>query len=369
MKPDRSNYELWFIDWLDGNLSDPQAEELRVFLNENPDLRDEIDGIALVNLKPGENSFPGKEILRKTSGSISRGQFEHLCISYLENDINPEQRSELLEIINHDDNKKREFELTMKVKLKPPQDGYVWKKRIKKLTAGQKIIRLSVAGLSAAAAVAVVIAIYLSSPLDKTKGTVQASVYTNSDTLLIPLYPSITIKEQKPSPSEKMTLPNEPETAVADIQFPDQNIFVSEGPEQHQSDSINRFRPAIAINRVSVPSPGKINNINTPIHDANSLLAYNKAALLPSPFEEDRSNVDRFFARLFHEKIMKDKAGASPVKSFDLAVAGITGLNKLFGWQLALHKNMDATGEVKSYNFSSKLLKFNTPVKKNTDSL
>ncbi len=50
------------------------------------------------------------------------------------------------------------------------------------------------------------------------------------------------------------------------------------------------------------------------------LLAYNKSATLPSPFEEDRSNVDRFFARIFHEKIMKDKAGASPVKSFDLAV-------------------------------------------------
>ena len=39
MKIDRSNYEIWIIDWLDGSLSDSQAEELKLFLNENPDIR------------------------------------------------------------------------------------------------------------------------------------------------------------------------------------------------------------------------------------------------------------------------------------------------------------------------------------------
>jgi len=80
---------------------------------------------------------------------------------------------------------------------------------------------------------------------------------------------------------------------------------------------------------------------------------------------DNRSNVELFLARLFHERIMKDKnAGTRPVESFEIAQAGITGLNKLFGWEIALQKNTDENGDTRSYNFSSRLLKFNAPVKK-----
>ena len=44
--------------------------------------------------------------------------------------------------------------------------------------------------------------------------------------------------------------------------------------------------------------------------------------------------------------------------------AGVTGLNKLFGWQMALDKKNDENGQPKSVYFSSKILKFNAPVKK-----
>jgi hypothetical protein len=367
MKPDRSNYEIWVMDWLDGNLSDQRVDELKVFLNENPDLKDEIEGIALVNLKSGENPFPGKESLKRSADSLSQAQFEHLCIAYLENDLSHEQRSELLEIINNDENKIREFELTQKLKLKSPQYSYVWKKRIKKLTTGQKIIRLTVAGISTAAAIAALITVFLSSPSTTTKEEKQAMNFLKPDTLLIPLYPSITVKEKQGSLFGKMILPSKLKLTVPDLQLLEQNVFIAEEPKQYQSDSTNQIQRATAIIRVNVSSPENI--IITNILDANMLLAYNKASILPSPFEDDRSNVDRFFARLFHEKIMKDKAGASPVKSYELAVAGITGLNKLFGWQIALHKTTDANGEVKSYYFSSKMLKFNAPVKKSSDSL
>ncbi len=39
-----------------------RLRSLRCSLADNPDLRDETDGIALVNLKSGENLFPGKGI-------------------------------------------------------------------------------------------------------------------------------------------------------------------------------------------------------------------------------------------------------------------------------------------------------------------
>ena len=54
MQIDRSNYEIWLIDWLDGNLNDIQAEELQLFLAENPDLKEEFDELAMFRLNPSE---------------------------------------------------------------------------------------------------------------------------------------------------------------------------------------------------------------------------------------------------------------------------------------------------------------------------
>ena len=48
MRIDRSNYEIWFIDWLDGNLNSNQVEKLKLFLNENPDLEEELAGLPHV---------------------------------------------------------------------------------------------------------------------------------------------------------------------------------------------------------------------------------------------------------------------------------------------------------------------------------
>ncbi|HSL86673.1 MAG TPA: hypothetical protein VK861_07035, partial [Bacteroidales bacterium] len=81
--------------------------------------------------------------------------------------------------------------------------------------------------------------------------------------------------------------------------------------------------------------------------------------------DDGRSNVNRFFARVFHEKIMRDTtAGEKPVRAYDIAEAGIAGLNKLFGTEMALQRNTGKNGEVTSVYFSSRLLKFNAPVRK-----
>jgi hypothetical protein len=58
----------------------------------------------------------------------------------------------------------------------------------------------------------------------------------------------------------------------------------------------------------------------------------------------------------------------SPLKGYEFAEAGVSGLNKLLGWEMALDKNNDNNGELKSIYFSSKILKFKAPVK-NTESL
>jgi hypothetical protein len=83
------------------------------------------------------------------------------------------------------------------------------------------------------------------------------------------------------------------------------------------------------------------------------------------PYDEERSRLSRFIARNFREKILKEPfASESPLKSYEIAEAGIEGLNNLLGWNMALVRSSDEEGELKSIYFSSKMLKFNAPVKK-----
>ena len=142
MRPDRSNYEIWFTDWLDGNLNEEQVEEFRMFLKENPDLREELNGLAIVSLEPHDLIFNGKKNLKKSPESLSASQFENLCIANLENDLTPSQKAELNEIIDHDENKRKEFERIQTLKLRPVAGDFKRKQSVKKLTSGQKIFRL-----------------------------------------------------------------------------------------------------------------------------------------------------------------------------------------------------------------------------------
>ena len=65
MKINRSNYEIWFIDSLDGNLSSLEAEELNQFLNENPDLKEEFNELTPVIINQSVHQFKDKESLKK----------------------------------------------------------------------------------------------------------------------------------------------------------------------------------------------------------------------------------------------------------------------------------------------------------------
>ena len=160
MQIDRSNYEIWFIDWLDGNLNSLQVEHLKQFLNENPDLREEYNDLTPVNLVSPVISFWNKEHMKKSPSDILPSQFEYLCAAYLENDLSDDQQTELKEIIDLYADKKKTFDQVQNTRLAPPEISYKHKSRLLKRTAFQKVIRLSVMGLSAAAAIALIIITY-----------------------------------------------------------------------------------------------------------------------------------------------------------------------------------------------------------------
>jgi hypothetical protein len=362
MNPDRSNYEIWFIDWLDGKLDDRQTELLQTFLGNNPDLRDELDTLALLNLRKPPGSYPGKELLKKTCSDLPQSQFEYLCVADLENDLSPEQAEDLRNSIGDDHEKIKTYKLIHKTKLIPGNYSYKHKNNLRKITPYQKVIRISFIGLSAAAAaVALFIIINLFPPEDIIienqqipQDITENSPAVNANPEVLPenniIRENIISDRSQP---EKVTL------QTSDIA--PKTITVSQDING-QADSLLE-RPDVSV--ITAPTIAFLSGMSftDKYHINRSLIAFNTDISLP--YDDGRSNVEKFISKFFHEKILKDKSAADkPVKGYEIAEAGITGLNKLFGTELALYRNTDENGEVTSVYFSSKFLKFNAPVKK-----
>jgi hypothetical protein len=366
MNPDRLNYEIWFTDWLDGNLNEKQVDQLRNFLNLNPDLEEELSGLYHVVLKKPEIVFKGKNDLLGLPENLSRSQIEKLFIGYLENDLIPEQEEEMNRIIEFDERNRKSFELYQQLKLKPISLTFAIKNKLKKQALPRKILRISLTGFSIAATIALVLSLFPVRPGNNLIDLGLADSKEAKDTFLLKVHPDITLNEIEPATDpQKDYMPNRrylPETSFSNLKLP------PEEPEILKiADSVTFTTNKEAFS--SIP-PEIIPEIMVAgdIPFANSLRELN--TLWIPPLIDNRSNVEIFLAKFFHSKIMKDTdSGSRPVESIELAQAGITGLNKLFGWKIALLINTDEKGEIKSYNFSSRFLKINAPVKKTGDVL
>ena len=173
MTIDRSNYETWFIDWLDGNLTETQAGQLKNFLAENPDLEEELQELSEIRLIGIASEFKVKNRLLKNPSDLSADQFDNLCAGFIENDLSVNEKNELLEIISADPERKQIFDIFSKLKLVPYKISYKHKKKLLRRTPLQKVIRISVASLSAAASVAILIvsSFYLSDKVADNKSS------------------------------------------------------------------------------------------------------------------------------------------------------------------------------------------------------
>jgi hypothetical protein len=361
MQIDRSNYEIWIIDWLDGNLNSLQVEQLMLFLDQNPDLKEEFNDIPKVRIAPSSISYPNKEHLKKSPSDILQSQFEYLCTAYLENDLSVRQETELKELVKTSPDRKKTFDQLQKTKLVPKIISYRYKSLLLKPTPVQKIIRLSVIGLSTAAAVSLIIILYRAMPAITIPKLNISSHNLVSDSLLQRSSPKMVMdllrKDSIITPVEKTKASRIATTGkVKDI--------ISDHPA---TGSHEDYLPAGTIDKQEmevkkIPAHKEIDLMGEIA--SFTLIASNPAFKAPDAGDE-RSKVRKLISKTFREKILKEKSPADkPLKGYEIAGAGVSGLNKLFGWQMALETRNDGNGQPESVSFKSGILKITAPVKK-----
>jgi hypothetical protein len=353
MKVNRSNYEIWIIDWLDGNLSEPQSEELLSFLEKNPDLKEEMEALTRCRLEKPFKKFSRIDSLKKTAADITDKQFEYLCIAHIENDLSAEHEKELAEITQQIPERKKTLEVFQKTILTPPDYRFGKKNLLKKKTSGEKIFTMSVRVLSAAASVALLFSLYIL-VTDKSPENTIAFGEPLKDTLSIVRSSPVRAEKQliagslnTATPSRKTKSSVTPEEIIATAIQPVDSML------NHRIENFH-IAPDIRLATITIVAP----------NDNFNLIAYNPEKIIPAD-DTERSRVGRFLSRTYRDLILNEEVATDlPIRGYEIAEGGINGLNKLLGWEMALQKTNDENGELQSLYFSSKMLKFNAPVKK-----
>lgn len=358
MKPDRANYEIWLIDFLDGKLSHDQVNQLSAFLVANPDIREEFEELSQFKIIPHYSSFPSKTKIKRSASELSQTQFELLCIAAVENDLSAEQKDELEFILSENQEKRKIFGQIKRLRLVPPAVKYTGKSAIRKLTITQKAIRLSVIGLSAAAGLTILISLFNQPAFRSDEFRYVKAVSNVADSNRIKKNPD-NIASANNSGEKKKFLNTESENQPSSLR-PSVSEEMKNIPEKSVDGNSSGFARDLAISKIDF-----IKEVTVAEEELNITLASINTPDVSVLSLPEVSNLNKFIAKVFRENIYKSPTPETgSLKAYEIADAGINGLNKLFGLEMSLQKKRDEKGELKTLRFNSRFLKFSAPVKK-----
>lgn len=110
MKIDRNNYEIFFVEYLDGALPVEMIDDVLDFLQKNPDLAEELKGLEKMKLEVPNEVFPLKNSLKRSDLDMIDA-FEETCIRSIEGDLSPTEDVEFKSFIDHNKEQKATYNL------------------------------------------------------------------------------------------------------------------------------------------------------------------------------------------------------------------------------------------------------------------
>jgi hypothetical protein len=355
----RNNYEEYFLDFLEGNLSPSENDLLMSFLNSNPDLKEELE---LLNELPEirvEETFLEKSALKKSSSNVESNSdnFNELCIARIEGDLSKEECSEFDSFINENSKREKEFELFKLTKVKADHNiVYRNKQELKKSTFNLFLFKNRYSIISAAASIVIALALFTLIP---------------KNTEDLPLNISeVTEKNDEKEVYEQVKTEQSSNEQIAEIVKP----AIIEKVESVNKTEFNVIKSI--VDSVTIAEQIRDNNQYAKLTPRAIELKYqliNKDIIYTEPviyqFAEVGSNKNRHFsvkslvAGVVNKEVFnrdrKDK-----IEMFDVAQASLNGINRITGSNMTLTRIYDENGVPDKTEFNSKLIAFSTPAKK-----
>ncbi len=152
MNINRHNYEEFFILYMDNELSSEDRRMVDSFVQNHPDLKEELELLMQFKLVPDELIvFENKEALIKGDAIINVANYEEYFLSYIDDELSTTQRIAVEKFVVNNPVAAKELLLLQKSKLQPETIVFANKESLYRRE--EKIRRLPVKWLRAAAAV------------------------------------------------------------------------------------------------------------------------------------------------------------------------------------------------------------------------
>lgn len=350
------NYEAFYLDYLEGNLNVDDTTQLLLFLENHPELKSELEGTELIELKAKPELKFNKETLKQ---HIHEDNLEEYIIASIENELDEEDALELDEYLKNSPDTKALAERYKKTILIKPEINYVDKDELKKNTP----VIYYLAPLVSAAAIALIILLI---NLDSNEKTITPVAIQQKDSNKIKTTipePKINkevniaeeqvgeIKKEKDIQIRKASLTRDGKQE----QVEEKNAYDKEN-KIAQEETVYKKAPIkeeplteeieleIAekkdINEIEIEESPKVNEL-----EVTNDLAENKS--------EKKVDVNR------KTNIFSD---SRRINLWKVAELGIKGFSKLNERDFDLQRNYNATGQLKSVTIKTEQRSITSPV-------
>ncbi|MCE4564056.1 hypothetical protein INQ51_07010 [Maribellus sp. CM-23] len=343
MKITRQNYEAYFIDYLEGNLDEQLVDVFIDFLQQNPDLKEELELFSAVTAVPESLTFNKKKTLYHEKYDLESA-FNQAAVARLEGDLSAQEMHDFEAYILSHPEKQEDIDQFDKTRLKADESiRFEKKNKLYKRAAGKTLLLWS----TRVAAILIV-------------GLVVFSLVTRNRKTNVPTNQLAQVEESKePQPSaqpevvfiqehvaEKQNLADVPEKPVQKKAIPKKSVNT---PKIIQKNA--QPEPVIVRARIEMPQEIKTLTASLDVPHPNESLG---TMYITVP-ETSHSNIEeKLLAEVVLEKTGLNDLSMSKIKKAGLKlVSGFTKENLTY--------KTDAEGEITEINYDSRLLAFTIP--------
>jgi hypothetical protein len=356
----RENYEAYLLDELEGRLSEKERQELRDFLATNPDCALEAE-LEDAQILPREKiSFPNKDSLRKElpdSGTpLSVENFDLYSIARMEGDLTTEQADKHELLLQEQPVLRHEWEKWLQTRIPGEHTPYPWKASLKrKVPAYRRLAWPAILSAAAAVALIAILFIFRDNNADHiaSEASIRMPVIEQPD-VKVPVTPPA-VKQQQTSAvlhgMETATIGSEITSAEVVSETGSPSAQMQDAYEQNLPVSPRPFRAALAANTIPAPViQGNYDRIRplqipeTPVHMNGVSIAT--------------------LAEMDLQEVVEVYAEEKDFSIWTIANAGIRGINRITGSDIALFAARDDEGEISGFQLKSRRLNITTPLER-----
>jgi hypothetical protein len=352
-----NNYESFFLDFLEGRLSEKEVDELLAFLKVNPDLEESLIYFENLYIPTDASISFNKALLFKSLENfeqVNENNFIEFCIACHENDLSENSRKSLKEYLVANPQKLADFENYAKVYLKPDLSIKFPRKPILRKVTLTPLYRITYIAASIAAAALLFFFLFPNRQLNKSSNQLQ--IAKSNTPALEHISGNTAVKEilqaNSKSVQRKNWIPNQQPSVN-----PSQEIVVT------QKDSLS----SPEINNLTLISSLSLNQLNQPVRSENIASLSLTKEQRPQSTKPEFPGLREFALTRVKKFLNSGSPGTgnmSDITFWDVAKLGVSELNKITGSDIRLNRKIDEQGKITAMAIESGSLGFSRSTNK-----